>query len=72
MADEIIDEFGDELESITLVKSEGGRFEVDVDGRNVFSKVATKRHANPGEVVANIGRAVAHDGKSEQANVTYP
>jgi selenoprotein W-related protein len=33
------------------VKSSGGRFEVTVDGRLVFSKRAVGRHARPGEVV---------------------
>ena len=65
MAGEIIDEFGDDLESLTLVRGDGGRFEVDVDGRSVFSKRAAGRHANPGEVVANIARlrTTSDDGR---------
>ena len=56
MAEEIIDEFGDDLESLTLLPGTEGRFDVDVDGKSVFSKKAAGRHANPGEVVANITR----------------
>jgi selenoprotein W-related protein len=37
-----------------LIQSSGGVFEVDVDGRRVFSKKATKRHAESGEVVRLI------------------
>jgi selenoprotein W-related protein len=65
LAGEIIDEFGDDIESVALVRSEGGRFEVDVDGRSVFSKLAAGRHANPGEVLANISRLHTADGHSE-------
>jgi selenoprotein W-related protein len=36
------------------VPSSGGRFEVTVDDRLVFSKKAVGRHAQPGEVVAAI------------------
>jgi selenoprotein W-related protein len=56
LAGEIIDEFGDDLVSITLVRGDGGRFEVDVDGRSVFSKRASGRHPNPNEVVENIAQ----------------
>jgi selenoprotein W-related protein len=39
---------------VQFVPSSGGRFEVTVDGRLVYSKVATRRHAEPGEVVKLI------------------
>jgi predicted Rdx family selenoprotein len=58
LAEEIIDEYGHELESITLVKGDGGRFEVDVDGQNVFSKAALHRHASPGEIVEKMRSVV--------------
>jgi selenoprotein W-related protein len=44
-------EFEAKIESIRLVPSEGGRFEVSVDGKLIYSKLATGRHAEPGEVV---------------------
>jgi len=37
-----------------LIQSSGGVFEVDVDGRRVFSKKNLKRHAEAGEVVRLI------------------
>jgi selT/selW/selH-like putative selenoprotein len=37
-----------------LLESSGGLFEVTVDGTLVFSKKATRRHANPGEVLAAV------------------
>jgi selenoprotein W-related protein len=66
LAAEIIDEFGDDLESVTLQRSDAGRFEVDVDGRSVFSKLASGQHANPGEVIANISQLSTADGYSEE------
>jgi len=45
-------EFESRIESIRLVPSEGGRFEVSVDGKIIFSKLSTGRHAEPGEVAA--------------------
>lgn len=37
-----------------LIQSGGGVFEVEVDGRQVFSKKRLGRHAEPGEVVQAI------------------
>ena len=39
-----------------LIDSSGGVFEVDVDGRKVFSKKALGRHPEPGEVLQAIER----------------
>ncbi|PYP14318.1 MAG: hypothetical protein DMD54_14425 [Gemmatimonadetes bacterium] len=44
---------------IRLVQSSGGVFEVDLDGRRVFSKKSAKRHAEPGEVMRLIREAVS-------------
>ncbi len=42
--------------SIRLVPSDGGRFEVTVDGKLVFSKLKSGRHAEPGEVLRLMSR----------------
>jgi selenoprotein W-related protein len=39
-----------QLETIEVIPSDGGRFEVTVNGDLIYSKLATGRHANPGEV----------------------
>jgi len=36
---------------VKLIQSSGGVFEVEVDGRRVFSKKTLGRHAEPGEVL---------------------
>jgi selenoprotein W-related protein len=39
---------------VKLIQSSGGVFEVEVDGRRLFSKKALRRHAEPGEVLRLI------------------
>ena len=46
--------FEPEIESITLVPSDGGRFEITVNDRLIYSKLSTRRHVEPGEVVRLI------------------
>ena len=47
----MLKEFEMDIASITVVPSDGGRFEVSVNDRLIYSKLATQRHAEPGEVV---------------------
>ncbi len=39
------------IESLELVTGSGGVFDVEVDGALLYSKKATGRHAEPGEVL---------------------
>ncbi len=47
---ELLHSFEPEIEMITLIPSDGGRFEVTVNGELIYSKLQTQRHANAGEV----------------------
>jgi selenoprotein W-related protein len=47
---ELLDGFGPMVEQLTLIPSKGGRFEVEVNGYLIFSKLATGRFPNPGEI----------------------
>jgi len=47
------------IRSLTLIPSDGGVFEVSVDGQLVYSKKATGRHAEYPEVKAAVAR-LAH------------
>ncbi len=40
---------------LVLVPSNGGRFDVTVDGKLIFSKHELHRHAEPGEVLRLLG-----------------
>ena len=42
------------IESLELIPSSGGRFEVILDGDVIFSKASLGRHAEAGEVAALI------------------
>jgi hypothetical protein len=42
-----------------MVPSSGGRFEVSVEGKPVFQKSVTRRHAAPGEIVKLLESARA-------------
>lgn len=44
------DTLGAQIESLKAIPSSGGRFEVIVNDTLVYSKLKTKRHAEPGEV----------------------
>jgi selenoprotein W-related protein len=48
---DLLKTFEPEIESLTLVPSVGGRFEVTANGRLLYSKLQTGRHADQGEVV---------------------
>ncbi|RMF49367.1 MAG: SelT/SelW/SelH family protein [Anaerolineae bacterium] len=50
MTAELLKEFEADIASLTLIPSDGGRFEVSVNGELLYSKLQTKRHAEPGEV----------------------
>lgn len=54
--EELLAKFEPEIDSITLIPSDGGRFEVNVNDRLVFSKLNLHRHAEPGEVVDQVGK----------------
>lgn len=57
--DELLKEYEHTIEKITLVPSEGGRFEVTVNGQLLYSKLQAKRHAEPGEVLELVRKMVA-------------
>lgn len=40
------------IDDLTLVTGSSGVFDVEVDGELLYSKKATGRHAEPGEVLA--------------------
>jgi selenoprotein W-related protein len=51
LAAELFEHFEHVIEVLTLIPSDGGRFEVSVNGQMIYSKLETHRHAEAGEVV---------------------
>ena len=54
LTDELLQGWAPILETIELIPSSKGRFEVTLDGELVFSKATLGRHAEPGEVAALV------------------
>ena len=54
LASDLLKKYEPEIENLTLVPSDGGRFEVQVNDTLVYSKLQAKRHAEPGEVVGLV------------------
>jgi len=55
---ELMKEFEYKIESFSLVPSDGGKFEVSVNGDLVYSKLKTNRHAEPGEVADLLRKVI--------------
>ncbi len=58
LTDELLKNYEHVIEEIKLVPSDGGRFEVTVNGQLLYSKLETHRHAEPGEVLGLVRKVV--------------
>jgi len=58
LASELLREFEYEVENLVLVPSDGGKFEVTVGEKLVYSKLETRRHAEPGEVLGLVRKVL--------------
>ena len=56
--DELLKHYEHLIETVTLVPSDGGKFEVSVNGQLLYSKLETHRHAEPGEVLGLVRKMV--------------
>jgi selenoprotein W-related protein len=58
LTEELLKNYEHLIESLVLVPSEGGKFEVTVNGQLLYSKIATHRHAEPGEILGLVRKIV--------------
>jgi selenoprotein W-related protein len=58
MAD-ILKQYEHQIESVTLIPSEGGKFEITVNDRLIYSKLQTHRHPEQGEVTNLVNSFLA-------------
>ena len=58
LMDELLKHYEHLIETITLVPSDGGKFEVSVNGQLLYSKLETHRHAESGEVLGLVRKMV--------------
>ena len=56
--DEMLKNYEHVIEAIMLVPSDGGRFEVTVNGQLLYSKLELHRHAGAGEVLGLVKKIV--------------
>ncbi len=52
---ELLSAYEFKISSIKLIPSDGGRFEVIVEDKLVYSKLATGRHVEQGELAKLVG-----------------
>jgi len=62
LAAELLNQFEPHIEAISLHPSQGGRFEIVVNGETIYSKLSTGRHANPGEITGLFKRYIERRG----------
>ncbi|KAA0276508.1 MAG: SelT/SelW/SelH family protein [Anaerolineales bacterium] len=58
LADELLKNYEHVIEALILVPSGEGRFEVSANGKLIYSKLQTKRHAEAGEILGLISKMV--------------
>jgi selenoprotein W-related protein len=58
LTDELLRGWAPIIETIQLIPSSNGRFEVSLDDQLIFSKKALGRHAEPGEIAAIVRERV--------------
>jgi selenoprotein W-related protein len=58
LVSELLRDYEHVIESVALMPSDGGRFEVSVNGQLVFSKLELRRHAEAGEIIKLISKMV--------------
>jgi selenoprotein W-related protein len=58
LAEQVLKDYEHVIETMTLIPSDGGRFEVSVNGELIFSKVQERRHPETGEVLGIISKMV--------------
>jgi len=55
---ELTKAFEYDIEEISLVPSDGGKYEITVNGDLIYSKLKTNRHAEPGEVLGLVKKLI--------------
>ena len=59
MTEQLLGEYPENIQAITIMPSDGGRFEVSLDGELVFSKLAKKHHPDIKEIRESIKSRLA-------------
>ena len=57
--EDILEKYGQEVESIDLIPTTGGKFEFYLNGELLYSKIETDRHTEDGEILGLIEKALS-------------
>ena len=58
LATELLKNFEYDIGNLILVPSDGGKYEITVGDKLVYSKLRTGRHAEPGEALELVRKAL--------------
>ena len=58
LTEELLKHYEHLVEEIKMIPSDGGKFEVTVNGQLIYSKLSTRRHAEPGEILGLVRKMV--------------
>ena len=58
LIEELLKHYEHLVEEIKMIPSDGGKFEVTVNGQLIYSKLSTHRHAEPGEILGLVRKMV--------------
>lgn len=61
LADQLLSNYQHVISDLKLIPSKGGAYEVLANGKAIYSKKETGRHANEGEVFASFQELVGPD-----------
>lgn len=56
--EELLKHYEHLIEEVKMIPSDGGKFEVTVNGRLIYSKLSAHRHAEPGEILGLVRKMV--------------
>jgi selenoprotein W-related protein len=62
LAAELLQDFESEIEALTLIPSDGGRFEFVVNDKLLYSKLITHRHAEQDEIAGLLKKYLKGGG----------
>ena len=57
--EDILEKYGQKVESIDLIPTSGGKFEFYLNGELLYSKIETDRHTEDGEILGLIEKALS-------------
>lgn len=58
MTEKILKQYKAKIDELKLIPSDGGRFELSIDGDLVYSKLATGQFPDEEEIIDQIGKRV--------------